>query len=145
MNRPGAATGQQAGRRAAARVRFAVTVGEAADGSALRIEAPCRLLRVWSLLQAMYGQIDRANLPPESLPGLQRQLRGIRRELESTVSAPLAAELRRIAPPQDEAPSAAGLRIECAALTSWASSLTMQMLTAVAAAHQLLTPRPSPA
>ena len=40
------------------------------------------------------------------MPRLQRQLQAIRRELENTVSPPLAAELRRILPPRDEAPSA---------------------------------------
>ena len=47
-----------------------------------------------------------------------------------------AAELRRIAPPRDEAPSAAGLRTECAVLTSWTGSLTMQMLSTLLAARQ---------
>jgi len=120
---------------AAAR-RFAVILGKPADGSACRIEAPDRLLRVWSLLQATHKQIDRAALPPEDMPRLQRQLEAIRRELENTVSPSLAAELRRIAPPWDEAPSAAGLRIECAALTSWTSSLTMQMLSTLEAARK---------
>jgi hypothetical protein len=69
---------------------------------------------------------------------LQRQLRVIRHELENTVSPPLAAELRRLAPPRDEAPSAAGLRIECALLTSWAGSLTVQMLSALGAARERL-------
>ncbi len=118
--------------------RFAVVVGEPAGGSACRVEAPGQLLRVWSLLQATYEQIDRAAPPPEGMPRLQRQLQAIRRELENTVSPPLAAELRRIAPPGDEAPSAAGLRIECAVLTSWAGSLTMEMLSTLEAAGQRL-------
>jgi hypothetical protein len=96
------------------------------------------LLRVWALLQATHEQINRAALPPEGMPGLQRQLRVIRHELENTVSPPLAAELRRLAPPRDEAPSAAGLRIECALLTSWAGSLTVQMLSALGAARERL-------
>ncbi len=109
--------------------RFAVIVGEPARGSACRVDAPARLLRIWSLLQATHEQLDRAALPPEGMPRLQRQLQAIRRELETTVSPPLAAELRRISPPRDEAPSAAGLRTECAVLTSWAGSLTVQMLS----------------
>jgi len=118
--------------------QFAVVVGESAGGAACRIEAPERLLRVWSLLQATHEQIDHGALPPEDLPRLQRQLQAIRRELADTVSPPLAAELQRIAPPWDEAPSAAGLRIECAALAIWAGSLTMDMLGILEAADRRL-------
>ncbi len=76
------------------------------------------------------------------MPRLQRQLQGIRRELEDTVSPPLAAELRRILPSQDEAPSVGALRIECTVLLSWADSLTMQMLNTLEAArkHQARPP-----
>lgn len=119
--------------------RFVVIVGEPADvGSAFRIEEPDRLLRIWLLLQATSEQLDRATLPPEGIPGLQRQLRAIRRELERAVSSPLAAELRRILPSDDAAPSAVALRIECAVLSSWAGSLVVQMLGAFAAAHERL-------
>jgi Protein of unknown function (DUF2587) len=139
-----AASGQQADNDVAAPVRrFAVVVGEGADGGpAFRIEAPGRLLRIRSLLDRTYEQIDRADLPPEGMPPLQRQLQTIRRELEDTVSPPLAAELRRILPSQNEAPSAGALRIECTVLLSWADSLTMQMLTTLEAArkHQAQPP-----
>lgn len=109
--------------------RFVVIVGEPADaGSALRIEAPDRLLRIWLLLQATSEQLDSATLPPEGIPGLQRQLGAIRRELERAVSSPLAAELQRILPSDDAPPSADTLRIECAVLLSWAGSLVVQML-----------------
>ena len=133
MDRPQAASGPRAVNEGAAPVRrFAVVVGGPADdGSACRVEEPGRLLRVWSLLQATSEQIDRAALPPEGMPALQRQLQAIRRELEQTVSPPLAAELRRIVPPQDEAPSAGALRIECAVLLSWAGSLVVQVLSAL--------------
>ena len=79
------------------------------------------------------------------MPRLQRQLQEIRRELESSVSPALAAELRRIAPGRDEAPSAAGLWIECALLTSWAGSLTISMLSALAAARKRLSRQPAAA
>ena len=73
--------------------RFVVIVGEPADGgSAFRIEDPARLLRVWSLLQATLEQLEKVTLPPEEMPGLQRQLQVVRRELERAVSPPLAAE-----------------------------------------------------
>jgi hypothetical protein len=116
--------------------RFIVIVGDTADGgSAFRIEDPARLLRVWSLLQATFDQLEGTTLPPEGMPGLLRQLQVIRRELEQAVSAPLAAELRRILPPRDAGPSAGELRIECAVLASWVSSLVMRMLAVFVAAR----------
>ena len=116
--------------------RFVVIVGEPADGgSAFRIEDPARLLRVWLLLQATFEQLEGTTLPPEGMPGLLRQLQVIRRELEQAVSAPLAAELRRILPPRDAGPSAGELRIECAVLASWVSSLVMRMLAVFVAAR----------
>ncbi len=144
VERPDAASGQQAENHAATPVRrLAIVVGEPAGDSGCRIEAPGRLLRVWSLLQATHDQIEHAALPPEGMPRLQRQLQAIRRELENTVSPPLAAELRRIAPPPDEEPSAAGLRIECAVLTNWTGSLTMQMLSTLEAAGRRLARPPA--
>jgi hypothetical protein len=117
--------------------RFVVIVGEPGDdGSAFRIEDPARLLRVWSLLRAVLEQLDGATLPPEGMPGLQRQLQVVRCELERAVSPPLAAELRRILPPRDLAPSAGALRIECAALASWVVSLVEQMLAVCVAARE---------
>jgi hypothetical protein len=109
--------------------RFVVIVGDpVGDGSAFRIENPARLLRVWSLLRATREQLDSAALPPGGLPGLQRQLQSIRRELELALSPPLVAELRRILPSHDATPGAGALRIESAVLESWARSLVMQML-----------------
>lgn len=125
--------------------RFAVIVGKPADrGYVYPVEDPGRLLRVWSLLQATYEQIDRAALPPDGMPRLQRQLQAVRRELDKAVSPPLAAELRRILPPHDAEPRAGALRIECAVLSSWTGSLVIQMLGALAAAHERLS-RPSTA
>jgi len=119
--------------------RFVVVVGESAiGGSASRIEEPDRLLRVWALLQATSEQLDGATLPPEGIPGLQRQLRAIHSELERAVSPPLAAELRRILPSHDAIPSAGALRIECAVLLSWVGSLVVQTLAALAAAQERL-------
>jgi len=119
--------------------RFVVIVGEPADGGAAsRIEEPDRLLRVWALLQATSEQLDGATLPPEGIPGLQRQLQAIQSELERALSPPLAAELRRILPSHDAIPSAGALRIECAVLLSWVGSLVVQTLAALAAAHERL-------
>lgn len=119
--------------------RFVVIVGEPANGgSAFWIEEPDRLLRVWALLQATSEQLDGATLPPEGIPGLQRQLQAIHSELERAVSPALAAELRRILPWHDATPSAGALRIECAVLSSWVGSLVVQTLAALAAAHERL-------
>jgi len=116
--------------------RFVVIVGEPADGgSQFRIEEPDRLLRVWSLLQATSEQLEGTTLPPEGIPGLQRQLQAIHSELERAVSPALAAELRRILPSHDSVPSAGALRIECAVLLSWIGSLVVQTLAALAAVH----------
>jgi hypothetical protein len=119
--------------------RFVVIVGEPVDGgSALRIEEPDRLPRIWSLLQATSEQLDSATLLPEGIPRLQGQLRAIRREFERALPSPLAAELGRVLPSHDEAPSAGALRIECAVLLSWTGSLVVQMLAAFAASHERL-------
>ena len=142
-----AASGRQAESAVAAPVgRFAVIVGDGAgDSSAWRIEAPGRLLRLRSLLNATHEQIARAALSPEGVPKLQRQLQAIRSELENTVSPPLATELRRILPARDEAPSAGALRIECAALLSWVDSLVIQMLSELEAVRARLSRRPAAA
>lgn len=117
--------------------RFVVIVGEPADGgSACRIEDPARLLRLWLLLQATLDELEGTALPPEGMPGLQRQLQVIRLELDRAVSPPLAAELRRILPPQDAEPSVSMVRIECAALATWVSGLVLQMLTVSVAARE---------
>jgi len=117
--------------------RFVVIVGEPGDdGSAFRIEDPPRLLRAWSMVQETLEQLEGVALPPEGMPGLQRQLQVIRREFEQAVSPPLVAELRRILPPRDAAPSAGALHIECAVLASWAGSLVLQMLALFVAERQ---------
>jgi hypothetical protein len=138
MKEPETASGRQAGHDVAAPARrFVVIVGKPAGaGSADRIEEPDRLLRAWSLLEATCEQLDWAALPPEGMPRLQRQSLAIRRELERAVSPPLAAELRRILPSRDAAPSADALRIEYAVLLSWSGSLMVEMLRALAAAHE---------
>ena len=116
--------------------RFVVIVGEPGDdGSACRIEDPALLLRLWLLLQATLDELDGTALPAEGMPGLQRQLQVIRRELDQAVSPPLAAELRRILPPRDAEPSASMVRIECAALATWVSGLVLQMLAVSVAAR----------
>jgi hypothetical protein len=141
VEEPEATRGWQAENDTAASAgRFIVIVGKpVGDGSADRIEKPDRLLRVWSLLEATYEQADWAALRPEDVPGLQRQFQAIHRELERAVSLPLAAELQRILPSRDAAPSVGALRIEYAVLLSWSGSLMVEMLRALAAAHERLT------
>jgi hypothetical protein len=137
--------GQAAGSIPGPARRLVVVVAKPPDGgSACRIEDPGRLLRLWSLLQATSELLDWAALSPEDMPGLQHQSQAIRRELETAVSASLAAELRRILPSQDATPSVGALRIEYALLLSWSGSLVVQMLRSLAAAHERLS-RPSAA
>lgn len=140
MEEPEAAPGWQAGDDIAAPARrFIVTVGKpAGEGSADRIEEPDRLLRVWSLLEATYEQMDWAALPSKGVPGLERQFQAIRCELEQAVSPSLAAELRRILPSGNAAPSVGALRIQYAVLLSWSGSLMVEMLRELAAAHERL-------
>ena len=146
MEKPEATSGRQAANDVPAPPRrFVVIVGKpAGDGSACRIEKPDHLLRVWSLLQATYEQLDWAALSPVGVAGLQRQLQALRAELERAVSPPLAAELRRILPPRDEAPSTGALRIDWAVLLSWSGSLMVETLRALAIASER-RPRPSAA
>jgi hypothetical protein len=87
------------------------------------------------LLQATLDELEGTTLPPEGMPGLQRQLQAVRRELDRAVSPPMAAELRRILPPQDARPSASMVRTECAALATWVSGLVRQMLAVSVAAR----------
>jgi hypothetical protein len=137
MEKPAAVSGRPAENDIAGPARFAVIIGKpAAGGSACRVEAPDRLLRVWSLLRATYEQSDWAALPPDSVPALQRQLQVIRRDLEKAVSPPLEAELQRLLPPQDAAPSVGALRIECAVLLSWSGSLMVEILRSLAVASE---------
>jgi len=136
-------SGRHAEKDIAARARrFVVLLGKPADeGSACRIEQPDRLVRAWSLLQAAYEQLDWDALPPQGVAGLQRQFQAIRRELETAVSPPLAAELRRILRSPDAAPSVGTLRIEYAVLLSWSGSLMVEMLRALAVADERLPRR----
>jgi hypothetical protein len=146
MGGPDAASRRRAADDTAAQERgFTVTIGQRAGGLAYRVEVPGRLLRIWSLLQATQEQIDDATVPPEGVPPLQRQLWAIRRELEDTVSPALVTELRRIAPPSEDSPSAARLRIECAILTSWTGTLTMEMLNTIEAVGSHLSRQLVPA
>lgn len=117
--------------------RFVVIVGEPADrGSANRIEDPARLVRLWLLLQATHDQLAGTALPPQGMSGWQRQPQVFGRERDRAVSPPLAAELRRLLPPQDAEPSASMVRIEYAALATWVSGLVPQMLAASVAARE---------
>lgn len=50
--------------------RYVIIVGERANsGSTFRIEDPARLLRVYSLLQAILGQLEGATLRRKGCPG----------------------------------------------------------------------------
>jgi hypothetical protein len=67
----------------------------------------------------------------------------VRPELTRSVSAPLAAELCDLLPPQPASPSMGELRIECASLLGWTGGLVLEILDQVelAAAFTALSVR----
>ena len=118
------------------------------------MKAPGRLRAIaWVACQPVQaGQVepadDRVQLADTGqalgIAAVQRQFQALRRELERAVSPSLTAELRRILPSRAPAPNIGALRIEYAALLSWSGSLMIEMLRALAAAHERL-PKPSAA
>jgi Protein of unknown function (DUF2587) len=101
---------------------------------ACRVEAPARMLRMWTVLNAANDELHQAAPTPGALRRLRRSLQVIRTELERSVSAPLADELSNLLPPQETWPSIDELRIECAGLLGWTAGLALGMLDRVQAA-----------
>ncbi len=102
--------------------------GPAGARRACRVEAPGRVLRMWSLLNAADEELHQVTLPPEAVPRLQHLLEAVRADLVRSVSPALADELRQLtnwpAGPQglDE------LRVECVSLLGWTAGLVLAML-----------------
>ncbi len=102
---------------------------------ACRVEAPDRVLRMWSLLNAADEELHQVTLPPEAAPRLRHLLEAVRADLERSVSPALADELRQFtnwpAAPQgvDE------LRVECVSLLGWTAGLVLAMLGQLEAAQ----------
>jgi len=92
-----AGSGKQPGGQEVTAPRLAVVLGRPADASRIcRLDAPCRVLRIWALLNRADGELHQASLPPGAAARLQRQLDAVTGELERSVSPALAAELHHL-------------------------------------------------
>lgn len=108
--------------------RVAVSFSAAGAAPAYRVEAPERVLRLWSLLNAAAGDFRADQLSAPARGRLQRVLTGVSAELGQCVTPALAAELRDLLGSGEAAPSAAELRIEYAAVLGWLGGLVVVML-----------------
>jgi len=111
--------------------RLAVTIGRAADASRVcRVDAPDRVLRIWAMLASADDELHQANLRPETVARLQRQLDVLIAELERSLSPALAGELHHIIGREAGTELTAGeLRIVYATLLSWTIGLVIGILT----------------
>lgn len=119
------------GRGAAPRPRPRLAVrlgGPATGGDAYRVEAPDRVLRVWSLLNAASDELHLVEVPLESLPGLRNVFATATAELERSVSPALAGELQQFINWGDDSLSIDELRIQCAGLLGWVGGLVLGIL-----------------
>ena len=93
------------------------------------MDKPDRLLRVWGMLSAIGDELHKAELPPEAVARLQRQLKAAIAELEHSVSPALAGELDGLTRQDGTAPpTVSELRIEYASLLGWTGGLVIAML-----------------
>ena len=95
---------------------------------------------MWAVLSATDRELHQPTLTSAALSRLQRSLEVTRTELERSVSAPLAAELCGLLPPQATRPGMDELRVECASLLGWTSGVAegiLEQLEATAAAIAL--------
>jgi hypothetical protein len=121
---------EQAGNRVASAPSLVIALDRLGTGrGACRVEAPARVLRMWTVLTATDRELRQLPvLSPAALPRLHRSLQVVRTELTRSVSAPLAAELCDLLPPQPASPSMDELRIECASLLGWTGGLVLEIL-----------------
>jgi hypothetical protein len=111
--------------------RLAVIVGRPADASRVcRVDAPGRVLRIWAMLASAGDELHQANLRPEAVPRLQRQLDALTAELERSLSPALAGELHHLVGRKAGTELTADeLRVEYATLLSWTIGLVIGILT----------------
>lgn len=112
-------------------VQFESTTG--AD-RACRVEAPARVVRMWSVLYATDKELHQASLPPQALARIERLLATVRAELERSLSPALARELRHLIGRGRAHQGPDELRVECTGLLGWTSDLVVAMLDQLAAA-----------
>jgi hypothetical protein len=63
---------------------------------ACRVEAPDRVLRMWTLLNTADDELHRVKLPPGAATRLERELCAVTTEVEQSVSPVLADELHHL-------------------------------------------------
>jgi len=129
-----ARTGQQSAADYAAAPRLAIVLGRR-DGSrcADRVEAPDRVLRMWSLLNNAEEELHQVRLPTGAQVRLGRQLETVTAELERSVSPMLAGELRRLVGHGETVPlTLSELRVDYAGVLGWTGGLVIAMLDQLA-------------
>ena len=127
---------EQAGTREKSSPPLVIALNQPGTGcGACRVEAPGRVLRMWTVLTATDHELHQPPAPsPDALPRLRRSLQVVRTELTRSVSVPLAAELSGLLPPQPASPGMDELRVECASLLGWTGGLVAEILKQVQAA-----------
>ncbi len=109
--------------------------GPAGARRACRVEAPGRVLRMLSLLNAADEELHQVTLPPQAAPRLQHLLEAVRAELERSVSPALADELRQLTNWPADPQGLGELRVECVSLLGWTGGLVLGMLGQLEAAE----------
>lgn len=116
--------------------RFAVVLpGRGGAGRAGRVEAPDRVLRMWSLLNNTEQEFHQVTLPTAAQARLGQQLETVTAELEKSVSPILASELRHLGGHDATTPlTSAELRVSYSGVLGWTGGLVIAMLDQLATA-----------
>jgi hypothetical protein len=125
---------QPAGHDEAAPRLAIILRGRIGSGCAGPVEAPDRVLRMWSLLNTADEELHHVTRPGAA-GRLQRQLEAITAELERSVSPALARKLRHLVDHGGTVPlTLPELRIDCASVLGWTGGLVIAMLSELATA-----------
>jgi len=116
--------------------RLVVMLAQDGDESRVcRVNAPDRVLRIWTLLNRVGDELRQVNLSPGATERLERQLEVFIAELKRSVSPALGRELRRLIPERgSDVPTTRELQVEYASLLGWTGGLVTWMVTQVQAA-----------
>ena len=128
---PVAGPGDKPGAQVVTPPRLAVIMDRpAVAGRVCRVDAPDRVLRIWALLTSANVELHQANLRPEAVLRLQRQLDALIAELERSLSPALVGELHHLVGPKPgPGLTADELRVEYATVLSWTIGLVIGILT----------------